>query len=118
MSSERSDQLALIPLLDSMEAHLGEQYGEDVGYESEENYIYLEGKVTECYIKPQNYERSKTRKFKNNMAPRENMAYDARQDEYTCQQGRKLKAIYEGIRKSKSGFESVLTCCECERCGG
>ena len=79
VSSERSDQLTLIPLLDNMEAHLGRSYEDltaDAGYESEENYTYFEGKTTECFIKPQNYERSKTKKYKSNMALRENMVYD------------------------------------------
>lgn len=104
-----------------MEAQLGRQYKDitaDAGYESEENYTYLEGKQTQCYIKPQNYERSKTRKFKNNMALRESMAYDALLDVCTCQRGRKLNAICEGIRKSKSRFESLVTCYECEDCSG
>ncbi|MDD4125139.1 MAG: IS1182 family transposase [Eubacteriales bacterium] len=118
VSSERSDQLTLIPLLEEMEKH-SVTYDDvtcDAGYESEENYTYFEEKETECYIKPQNYERSKTRKFKNNMCLRENMPYDEALDEYTCQNGRKLKAVYEGTRKSKSGFESTVTYYECEDC--
>ena len=119
ISSERSDQLTLIPLLERMQAHTGAVYGDvtcDAGYESEENYTYFENSATRCYIKPQNYERSKTRKFKNNMALRENMKYDAILDEYTCQNGKKLTAVYEGKRKSKSGFESTVTYYECEDC--
>lgn len=121
VSSERSDQLALIPLLENMEIHLGQSYDDvtaDAGYESEENYTYFQSKPTECYIKPQNYERSKTKKYKSNMALRENMAYDSDSDEYTCQAGKKLRAVYEGKRKSKSGFESEITYYECESCGG
>ena len=121
ISSERSDQLTLIPLLEKMENNLECSYGDvtaDAGYESEENYTYFENKGQTCYIKPQNYERSKTRKFKNNMALRENMQYDADKDEYTCQNGKKLKAVYTGTRKSKSGFESEITYYECESCEG
>ncbi len=121
VSSERSDQLTLIPLLENMEAHLGKRYADitaDAGYESEENYTYFEGKTTECYIKPQNYERSKTKKYKSNMALRENMPYDEVLDEYTCQAGKKLRAVYVGKRKSKSGFESEITYYECENCEG
>lgn len=121
ISSERSDQLTLIPLLEKMENKIGCSYGDvtaDAGYESEENYTYFEKKGQDCYIKPQNYERSKTRKFKNNMALRENMQYDAEKDEYTCQNGKKLKAVYTGTRKSKSGFESEVTYYECESCEG
>lgn len=119
VSSERSDQLCLIPLLNNMTKHLGKEYADvtaDAGYESEENYTYFENKETECYIKPQNYERSKTKKFKNNMALRENMAYDEEADEYTCQNGKKLRATYVGKQKSKSGFEREVTYYECESC--
>ncbi len=118
VSSERSDQLTLIPLLENMEKN-GVFYQDvtcDAGYESEENYTFFESKDTKCYIKPLNYERSKTKKFKSNMALRENMAYDEAKDEYTCQNGKKIRATYEGTRKSKSGFESTVTYYECENC--
>ncbi|MCL2816658.1 MAG: IS1182 family transposase [Oscillospiraceae bacterium] len=121
LSSERSDQLTLIPLLNKMESYLGTSYEDvtcDAGYESEENYTYFEGKEQTCYIKPQNYERSKKRKFKNDMNLRENMPYDAAKDEYTCQNGKKIRAVYTGKRVSKSGFESEVTYYECESCEG
>lgn len=73
----------------------------DAGYESEENYTYFENIKTECYIKPQNYERGKTKKFKSNMALRENMAYDPELDEYTCQAGQKNRAKHTGMQKTK-----------------
>ena len=119
ISSERSDQLALKPLLNRIEENLGVVYADvtaDAGYESEENYTYFEDKEQICYIKPQNYERSKTRKFKNDMKLRENMQYDPDNDEYTCQNGKKLRVVYIGKRKSASGFESEITYYECEDC--
>ena len=121
ISSERSDQLTLIPLIDKMDENIGVKYQDvtaDAGYESEENYTYFENRKQACYIQPPNYERSKTRKFKNNMALRENMEYDAEKDEYTCQNDKKLQAVYTGKRKSKSGFESEVTYYECESCEG
>lgn len=121
ISSERSDQLALIPLMERMEDKLGVKYADvtaDAGYESEENYTWFEMQERSCYIKPQNYERSKSKKFKSNMHLRENMPYDAEKDEYTCPNGKKLTANYEGKRKSKSGFEAVVTYYECESCEG
>ena len=121
VSSERNDQLTLIPLLEEMEAHLGTQYKDvtlDAGYESEENYTYFEEKGQIAYIKPQNYERSKTKKFKSNMNLRENMPYDPEKDEYTCPNGKKLRAVHTGVRKSKTGFESEITYYECESCAG
>lgn len=108
VSSERGDQLTIIPLLENMQKCLDRSYQDvttDAGYKSEENYTYLEGKTTLCYRKPQNYERSKTKRFKNNMALSENMPFDAKLDKCTCQAGKKLRAVYVGKRKNKTGFE-------------
>lgn len=121
VSSERNDQNALIPLLEQMEEQLGTRYQyvtADAGYESEENYSYLEEKKVGCYIKPANYEHSKTKKFKSNMSLRENMNYDAERDEYTCQNSMKLQAKYVSRRESKTGFVSQITHYECESCEG
>lgn len=55
------------PVLKDMENHLGFKYSEvvaDAGYESEENYLFIEENGQTAYIKPQNYEISKTRKYK------------------------------------------------------
>ena len=120
-SGERNDQNTLIPLLEQMEKQLCVKYRDvtaDAGYESEENYSYLEDKKIGCYIKPANYERSKTKKYKSNMALRENMTYDADADEYTCQNSKKLQAKYVSRRESKTGFVSQITHYECESCGG
>jgi len=119
ISGDRNDVSRLIPLVDNIESRLDVQYADvttDAGYESEESYTYFEGKEQTCYIKPQNYERSKTRKFKNNMSLRENMLYDPEKDEYTCQNGKKLRVVYIGKRKSGSGFEAEITYYECEDC--
>jgi len=121
ISSERSDQLTLIPLIKQMEQNLECKYTDvtlDAGYESEENYMFFEKRQQTCYIKPQNYEKSKTRKFKSNMHLRENMPYDAKNDEYTCPNNKKFRAIYVGKRASKSSFESEITYYECESCEG
>ena len=120
VSSDRNDQLTLLPLLENMEEHQVEyeDVTADAGYESEENYTYFEARGKDCYIKPQNYERSKTKKYKSNMALRENMAYDPERDEYTCQAGQKLRVKHVGIRKNKNGFESEITYYVCDDCSG
>jgi len=120
VSAERSDQLTMKPLLERMHQNYDKRHETvtmDAGFESEENYTYFEDKP-DCiaYIKPQNYERSKTKEYKNNMSLRENMPYDKDNDEYTCQNGKKLKAVYVGKRKSDNGFESEVTYYECESC--
>jgi len=71
ISSERSDQLTFIPFLDKLEKNLNKKYKSitaDAGYESEENYTYLENNNQKAFIKPQIYEKSKTKKFKNDIS--------------------------------------------------
>jgi transposase len=90
----------------------------DAGYESEENYKYLEGKGIACYIKPQNYEQQKKRKFKNDISKRENMDYNPKTDEYTCHNGKQLKPVGTFKKKSLTGYVSEVTVYECESCEG
>ncbi|MBC8059696.1 MAG: IS1182 family transposase [Clostridiaceae bacterium] len=119
ISSERSDQLTFIPFLEKLSDNLIERFDNviaDAGYESEENYMYLEKNEQATFIKPQTYEITKKRSFKNIIGKRENMAYDEEKDEYTCHNNNKLKPIGKTIRKSKSGYESEITVYECEDC--
>ena len=90
----------------------------DSGYESEENYMYLEGRGIEYYIKPQTYEQQKKRSFKKNISKRENMIYNAETDEYTCHNQKQLKPIYTFNKKSSTGYISEVTVYECENCEG
>lgn len=119
VSSERSDQLTLIPFLNKLGESLPAKYENiitDSGYESEENYIHLEKNKQVSYIKPQNYEIMKTRKFKNNIGKRENMTYDEENDVYICHNNKKLNFIGTTTRKSKSGYVANIKIYECENC--
>lgn len=119
ISSERSDQLTLIPFLKSMEKAYGRKVPNivaDAGYESEENYQYLKDNGQTAYIKPSNHESMKKRGFKNQIGKRENMIYHEMEDTYTCAADRTLNAIGVSHRKSKSGYISKITTYECESC--
>jgi transposase len=116
-----NDGTNLKPFLQRLQETLGSVYPKiiaDAGYESEENYAYLADNHQEAYIKPTNYEKQKTRKFRNDISKRENMVYDALRDEYTCANTKKLKGTGTGTRVSKSGYESEVTVYECEGCEG
>ncbi|MCX8128528.1 MAG: hypothetical protein N3I35_00310 [Clostridia bacterium] len=52
----------------------------DSGYESEENYLYLEGRRQKYYIKPQTFEQWKKKSFKKDISKRENMFYDTQKE--------------------------------------
>ena len=88
----------------------------DAGYESEENYVFLERNGQVGYIKPQNYELSKTRNFKNDISRRENMDYDPETDTYTCRNGRKLSAASIKKEKTATGYTRKVTIYECKSC--
>ncbi|MEA4888383.1 MAG: IS1182 family transposase [Clostridiaceae bacterium] len=121
ISSERSDQLTLIPFLEKLQAshsHKHQNIVADAGYESEENYIYLAEQNYTAYIKPQNYEQSKTRQYRNDPYRAGNMAYDEVSDTYTCPQGRLLLPAYQKHPKSKSGYISTVQIYECQSCDG
>ena len=114
-----TDTTTLIPFLKSMEENLNFKYLKivaDAGYESEENYSFIEENNQIAFIKPANYEISKTRKYKNDIGKIENMNYDEERDFYTCRNGKQLKAESIKLRKSKTGYESEKTIYVCEDC--
>lgn len=116
-----TDTTTLIPFLKDMESHLNFKYKNivaDSGYESEENYLFIEENKQVAFIKPANYEISKTRKYKTDISKRENMTYDEKEDVYVCKASRKL--IVTGLKRSKSktGYISEKTQYTCEDCSG
>ncbi|MEG1147356.1 MAG: IS1182 family transposase [Niameybacter sp.] len=115
----RSDVRTLIPFLETMFSHLGkrsENIIADAGYESEENYLYLEEKNQTPYVKPVRYEKWKKKSFKRAISKRENMSYDEEGDYYTCANNKKLSKIGTSHTTSSSGYVSELTIYECEDC--
>lgn len=116
-----TDTATLIPFLKEAEKYLNFKYKNittDAGYESEENYLFLETNGQLSYIKPANYEISKTRKYKNDIGNVENMKYDADTDVYICRNDKKLAV--DGIRrmKTRTGYTSEKTIYKCEDCTG
>ena len=118
--SNRSDVNTLIPFLNRIKSHtkrLFERIIADAGYESSENYLYLEENGQECFIKPTNYEISKKRTYKTNPYSVENMEYNAKKDEYTCPDGRKLKFKRETKKSTENGYVVSTRYYSNEKCG-
>lgn len=106
--SNRTDVQTLIPFLNRIRSHSRRRFERiiaDAGYESRENYLYLEENGQESFIKPTNYEISKTRKYKANPYSVENMKYDEKNDTYTCADGDILFFAYEKTEKTANGYE-------------
>ena len=116
-----TDTTTLIPFLKDTEEHLKFKYKNvitDAGYESEENYVFLEENGQLSYIKPANYEISKTRRYKNDIGKIENMEYDAESDVYICRNAKRLMVDHVRHSKSKTGYVSEKTIYKCEDCSG
>lgn len=73
----------------------------DSGYESLKNYQYLAENKIKAYIKPNNYESSRTGKFKAQIGRAENMAYYQHKDYYICKNGCILSNVETYTEKSK-----------------
>ena len=120
ISADRTDTKTFIPFLDKLcQKHPVKRVVVDAGYESEENYHYVDGsEQISLFVKPSNHEQKKKRKYKTDIGRRENMLYDAEKDEYTCAQSRKLTAVSTKTRKSETGYAQEVTVYECSDCTG
>ena len=123
ISADRSDVHTLIPFMEQLrETYEGHTIGKavvDSGYESEENYCWFEKhRETELFVKPSDHEIKKSRKYRTDISRRENMAYDAETDTYTCAGGKQIRMSYEKHSRSSRGLELTTTVYECADCKG
>ncbi len=123
ISSDRNDVHTLIPFMEQLRKnYAGRNIGSvvvDSGYESEENYCWFEAHPeTELYVKPSNHEVAKHRKYRTDISRRENMAYDAQADAYTCANGKLLQRTREKKTHTASGLEIATSVYECNECDG
>lgn len=116
--SNRTDVGTLIPFLHKLEMEHQRRYEEvtaDAGYESLDNYLYLEANGQMSFIKPSNYEAQKTKKFKSQIGRIENMQYDKDEDCYICAEGRKLYCRKVST-EAKDGIPVTRAWYRCENC--
>ena len=115
-----TDVRTLIPFLSVLESKnlKFKNIVADAGYESEENYEYLFNNNYTPYIKPQNYEKQKTQKFKQDISKAENMSFNEETDTYTCANNQKLEFSYTSKQKNRSGYISEKKVYECNNCEG
>ena len=85
----------------------------DAGYESEENYVYLAENNLTSYIKPSNYEQSKTRKYRKEQEFRESLVHDEIQDKYISKEGKEFIRCNDRYSKRKSGYVTTTKVYRC-----
>lgn len=118
--SDRTDVKTLRPMLNKLARWHRARYEEvvaDAGYESLENYLYLEQNGQTCFIKPTNYDQKKSKRFQKQIGRVENMTYEREEDCFTCAQGRKLTLRRE-CTEVKDGRLVSTARYQCEDCRG
>ena len=119
--SNPTDVNTLIPFLKRMRSHTRrkiEQIIADAGYESRENYMYLKENGQKSFIKPQNYEISKTRRYKNDKYRVENMKFVKELDIYVCANGVVLFFAYEKEEITTAGYKVKVKYYRNQSCEG
>ena len=117
--SNRTDYGTLPQFLERLNRQHGKRYRRvvaDSGYESLSNYRYLDAHGQEAYIKPQNYESRKTKKFREQIGRAENMAYYEPKDYFVCKNERILERVRTAEEKTKDGTVREAAHYRCEDC--
>ena len=88
----------------------------DAGYGSEENYADLQRRGIIAYVKYPLFYQEQTGEILKSKFRRENFAYDAQNDTFTCPNNRKLKFDHEEKKKTQTGYEKDIRVYLCESC--
>lgn len=118
--SNRTDYGTLEPFLQEMKKKHGKKYKKvstDAGYESLDNYLYLEENGQLSFIKPQNHDAKKTKKYRSQIGRADNMDYDAETDTFTCAMG-KVLSMYRESKDKYSKHNVTVSHYRCEDCIG
>ena len=118
--SNRTDYGTMEPFLRQLKKKHGKKYRKvtaDAGYESLDNYLYLEENGQISFIKPQNHDTKETRKYRSQIGRAENMTYDADADTYICAMGRKL-VMCRASKDKYSKHDVIVSHYRCEDCTG
>jgi len=120
VSSDRADYDTCKPSMELLKANLPweyENYCADGGYDSVDNFEYLEKAGIKAFIKTQDWEISKKRSYKNDISRYQNMEYVEKGDYFIC--ANKKKLFFTGNKKkNKSGTYQKEYACKrgCKSC--
>lgn len=118
-----NDTNTLIPFVQQLERLHTQRFKyvvADAGYDSHENLAWLKHNQYLSCIKPQYYERQKTKAWTTDISKARNMQYIPEKDLFICAKGRQLRYAHTRNIKKKTGFVSerkVYICESCNRCG-
>lgn len=112
-SCDRTDYDTMEPMLREIDENLPwtySQYCADSGYDCVNKHRILEQKGITDFIKPQEWEISKTRKYNNDIDRYQNMKYDKDKDEFTCANGKKIVFVHTSVNKKHGTVSHHYEC--------
>ena len=114
-----TDTLTLSSHLDDFEKSLQttpKTVTADAGYGSEENYVMLEAKQLEAYVKYSYFDKEQGGSVSSFAS--DQLHYNADEDYVVCAMGQHMNNIGTYIRKTSNGFEQTITKYEATNCNG
>jgi len=96
---------------------LPERLVADAGYGSNENYNYLEDEEIDAFVKYNYYYRETRPRYKPDKYGFAGMGYDENNDEFTCENDRKLKYIKDNYDQRDGSRRKVYESEDCSGCG-
>lgn len=127
VSNDRTDYNTLILIVEKHKIHFKgmlEELIADSGYASEKNFVYLKENQIESFIKLQEHEKKKTRKYHEDISKYYNMGVVESIDPagnsikgYVCHDGRALNHVKTEVHSS-NGFERIFEIYSSESCNG
>lgn len=123
ISNDRTDYNTLIPILEKHQKNLSQfnlkEMVADSGYSSEKNLLYLQESNIDSYIKLQEHEKKKTRKYQEDIGKYYNMESKILDGNkvYICHNKRRLEYLRTEIH-TRSGFKRTFEVYGCKDCSG
>ena len=112
----------LIPHLEASQNIYGGKLKEicaDAGYGSEQNYVYLQEKQWDAFVKyPSFYQQSKKSFAKKYPFHQQLLFYNQAQDFFVCPMGQKMHKVGQATRKTANGYLTHLSIYQATNCQG
>ena len=90
----------------------------DAGYGSEENYMILEDKNINAFVKYNLFHKEQTKKYQQNIFRADNLFYNEEQDYYVCPIGQHMELIRIFNTTTEAGFTQTIHRYQAKNCNG
>jgi transposase len=115
------DTGCMVPHMEGVKARLGrlpEKVVADAGYGSEENYVYLEERGVEGFVKYNTFHQEQKKRSRKTRFLAEQFPYNEEKDEFICPDGRRMLYRETSRYRTENNYLKEVRIYECEGCAG